>query len=241
MLTIWNPPPTQASLVVGEIHIWRFALDIPEAEIEHRLQYLSEDERARAERFVFRNSRDAFIAARGALRRTLALYLQADPTSIRFDYTNQGKPAINSADNPQDLRFNLSHSAGMALLALTLGCEVGVDIEKVRADFPYLEIAQQFFTAAEYAALRATAPALQAETFFNYWTHKEALIKATGVGLSVPLNQFEVSLAPGVPITSLSTTVQVPAHSILALAPGADYVGACVVLGECSHITLWGS
>jgi len=241
MPTIWNPPPAQPSLVAGEIHIWRFAQDIPAAEIEHQLQYLSDDERARANRFVFKQNRDAFIAARGALRRTLALYLQADPTSLRFDYTSHGKPAINSADNPQDLRFNLSHSAGMALLALTQGCEVGIDIEKVRADFPYLEIAQQFFTAAEYAALCATAPALQAETFFNYWTHKEALIKATGVGLSVPLNQFEVSLAPGVPITSLSATMQVPAHSIHALAPGAAYVGACVVLGECTHITLWGS
>lgn len=241
MLSTWNPPPTQPSLVAGEIHIWRFALDIPQAEIEHRLQYLSQDERARAERFVFKKSRDAYIAARGALRRTLALYLQAAPENIRFDYASHGKPAINSADNPQDLRFNLSHSAGMALLALTQACEVGVDIEKERTDFPYLEIAQQFFTETEYAALCATAPDLQAETFFNYWTRKEALIKATGVGLSVPLNQFEVSLAPGVPITSLSTTVQVPTHSLHALAPGAGYVGACVALGECTHITLWGS
>lgn len=241
MSASWNPAPAQASLAAGETHIWRFALDISAAEIAQRLQYLSEDERTRAERFVFKKSRDAYIAARGALRCTLALYLKTDPTSIRFDYTSHGKPALNGADNAQDLRFNLSHSVGRALLALTLGCEVGVDIEKVRADFPYLEIAQQFFTAAEYAALCATAPDLQAQTFFNYWTHKEALIKATGVGLSVPLNQVEVRLAPDAAITSLSETVQVPAHSLHVLAPGDGYVGACVVLGACSQIKLWES
>lgn len=235
----WCDAPPKLSLVPGEVHVWRFDLEVSDADVERHLCLLSLDEQARANRFVFKKHRDRYIVARGALRRTLGRYLQTDPAALRFSYASHGKPSLSSECNPLDLRFNLSHSEGVALLALAISCEVGIDVEQVRADFPYQEIARQCFSAAEYGLLRATEPEFRRAIFFKYWTHKEAFIKATGVGLTYPLNRFEVSLVAGVPIQFLNTAEQVPNHALHDLSPCAGYVGAIAVLGTCTAILLW--
>ena len=235
----WHRPPIRPRMASDEIHVWRFDLELPEVEMDRRLGFLSIEEQERANCFVFKKHRDFYIAARGALRQTLGLYLHNDPATLQFSYASHGKPFLRPEYNPQNIRFNVTHSDGIALLALAVGCEVGIDIERVRTDFPYSEIAQRFFSAAEYAAFCATEPALRCATFFNYWTHKEAFIKAIGVGLSIPLNQFEVSLTPNVPAKLLSTTAQTPHHTFRALSPRVGYVGALAVIGRCTRMQLW--
>ena len=235
----WRQAPLQPSILPGELHVWRLDLDRLEGKNESRMGLLSADELQRAQRFIFQQHRERFVAARAALRRILADYLQTDAATLRFGYASHGKPYISLPDNPNNLRFNLSHSDGVALLALAVGIEVGVDIERIQTDFPYLEIAQQFFTAVEYAALCATDQALQCETFFRYWTHKEAFIKATGVGLSLPLQQFVVSLQPDTPSKLLHAVCPPPDHVLLALSPCAGHVGAVAVMGGYTKLQLW--
>ena len=235
----WRQAPAQPSILPGELHVWRLDLDWLEGQNQSRLGLLSADELQRANRFIFQQHRERFVAARAALRCILAGYLQIDASTLRFGYASHGKPYIPLPDNPHDLRFNLSHSGGVALLALAVGIEVGVDIERIQTDFLYLEIAQQFFTAVEYAALSATDSVQQCETFFKYWTHKEAFIKATGVGLSLPPQQLEVSLQPDTPCQLLHAACPPPDHVLLALTPCAGHVGAVAVMGTYSQIQLW--
>jgi 4'-phosphopantetheinyl transferase len=152
---------------------------------------LSEDECARADRFVFDHDSHHFIAARGWLRFTLSQCLDVAPADIRFRYRTWGKPEL-AGDH--GLRFNLSHSGGWAALAVTRGAEVGIDIERINAGRATLEIAGRFFSAFERETLGKLPPSEQAAAFFRIWTRKEAFIKCTGEGLTFPLDAFDVSL-----------------------------------------------
>jgi 4'-phosphopantetheinyl transferase len=157
---------------------------------------LSQDEKKRAERFHFQKDRDHFIIARGVLRILLGRYLNVSPEVVRLQYSAYGKPSLAEEFCSSRLRFNLSHSGGMALFAFAIGRDLGVDIEKMRADFATLEIARRYFSAQEISMFQSLPTALQTEAFFNCWTRKEAFIKAIGEGLSCPLDQFDVTLAP---------------------------------------------
>lgn len=237
----WRKPPAWPTIGPEETHVWRIDLDLPNSDIDSNFYLLSADERDRADRFVFKKDRSHFVAARGALRRTLALYLQTDPAGLHFVYGSHGKPSLKPGYNTQDLRFNVTHSGGIALLALTFLREVGIDVERIRDDFPCIQIARQFFSDAEYTALCSIDSALRHEAFFNCWTRKEAFIKATGKGLSYPLKQFDVSLRPGSParLLSIAEESEQPRHcSLHAISPRAGYVGALAVIGACSNVLL---
>jgi len=138
----WCNPPTNPSIASGEAHVWRIDLELPGADIDREFILLSADERDRANRFIFKKDRNRYIAARSALRRTLGRYLQDDPAELRFTYGSHGKPSLHSACNPQNLRFNLSHSGEVALIALAVATEVGIDVERIRENFSCLEIAR---------------------------------------------------------------------------------------------------
>jgi len=183
--------------VIGddEVHVWRIALDRGDG--DSLRARLSSDELARAARFHFERDRTRFLVARAALREILAHYLGASPAEIAFVYGDHGKPAL--APPHGDLRFNLSHSHGLALCAVTRGREVGVDVERIRELDDLEDLARSVFSARELAALhRLPEPGLLAG-FFTGWTRKEAFIKALGEGLSHPLKRFDVSLEPGRP------------------------------------------
>jgi 4'-phosphopantetheinyl transferase len=155
---------------------------------------LTDDELGRAGRFAFEDLRQSFTLARGALRMLLGRLLNVAPDSIRFTYGEKGKPRLPA---PGRLRFNASHSGGLALVAATLDCELGVDIEKIRAATDVQDIAARFFSAEEKAELMSLAADQREAAFFRCWTRKEAYIKAIGDGLSAPLDRFAVSLGPG--------------------------------------------
>lgn len=188
-----------------EVSIWYRNLACPPLELDRLLSLLSTDELERAQRFRFDSNRNEFIVARGTLRLLLGTYLAIAPAELRFTYSQYGRPSLVQHIGSLGLEFNLSHSSGVVLLAFARGRRIGVDVEKVRRDFATNEIAERFFSTAERAALRELPHEHRHEAFFRCWTRKEAFIKALGEGLSRPLDQFDVSLAPGKPAALLAT------------------------------------
>ncbi len=169
---------------------------------EHEcFKLLSEDKRERAAKFRFEKDRSHFIIARGTLRQILGQYLSENPASLTFNYSKNGKPFLPK----NTLQFNLSHAGGIALIALTKNYEIGIDIEVVNPKVEVEKIAQHFFAKGEIDRLMSLPEAQRHEAFFNCWTRKEAFIKATGDGLSFPLDQFEVTLKPNEKAELLAT------------------------------------
>ncbi len=236
---VWQPPSAELRLPRDEVHVWRARLDLSQS-LAGFLATLAPDEKGRAARFHFQKDRDHFIAARGMLRAILSGYLNSRPEQFSFRYSAHGKPFLATDDG--DVRFNLSHSHGLALFAFARGRDLGIDLEWVRADVAEEQIAERFFSACEVAALRALPAVEQADAFFNCWTRKEAYIKARGEGLSLPLDQFDVSLAPGEPAALLCTRVEadeVSRWSMTELAPGAGFKAALVVEGRDWRLRRW--
>ena len=225
----WVVPATPPPLGVHEAHLWR--LDLDAAHGEAATVVLSEEERARAARFHFESDRHRFIAARAALRRILAAYLDSAPADLVFSLGRQGKPALANLG----LEFNLSHSGGCGLLAVTRGRRVGVDVERVRADFAGEDIARRFFASAEVEALAATRPDEYVTAFFRCWTRKEAYVKARGHGLTLALDRFEVPLEPAA-TRAIASCLDDPSEcsrwSLREIVPAPGYLGALVVEGD---------
>jgi 4'-phosphopantetheinyl transferase len=238
----WLPAPSRLRLERDEVHVWRADLNQEPAQRRIFSDSLAPDERARAGRFHFREHREHFIVARGVLRFILSRYLDVSPNLIRFTYNQYGKPAIETRAGVDSLRFNVSHSNGVALYAVARGREVGVDIEFIRADFASLEIAGQFFSTTEVAMLRALPAEQQTGAFFNCWTRKEAYIKALGEGLSRSLQSFAVSLIPGETAKLLSSNNdpdEAARWSLVELDAGAGYVAALAVEGALPSLRCW--
>jgi 4'-phosphopantetheinyl transferase len=239
----WRPPPQALSLRIDEVHVWQANLDQARSQTEAFLHVLSVDERERADRFHFPKDRDHFIVARGVLRNILGLYLNRDPASFSFQYSSHGKPFLAPANKPDAISFNLSHSNGIALYAMTRGREVGIDVEFIRSGPQGDQIAERFFSQQEIAALHALPPDVQRYAFFLCWTRKEAYIKARGEGLSMPLDCFDVSLTPGAAAELLATRPDAleagrwSLHDLTVEAPG--YAAALMVEGSGWSLALW--
>jgi len=178
--------------------VWFARLDRTPARLARMRTILDPDEIARADRFLAEVHCNRFIAARALLRDLLAGYLGQPPQTIRFAYNEWGKPTLATGFVARDLRFNLSHSQGLAMYAFVLEHDVGVDLEMIRAGVADERVAENFFSLWEVETLRALPREHQAEAFFNCWTRKEAYVKARGQGLSIDLKSFDVSLVPGV-------------------------------------------
>ena len=232
---LWREPTEDTGLNSREVHVWRSSLDLPASYLDALLQTLAPDEQARAARFHFLEDRQHFIAARGILRAILSRYLGVEPARLRFCYGDHGKPNLVKETGGDDLRFNVSHSHALALFAVTQNREVGIDVEWVRADIETDKIAGRFFSTLEVEALRGLPPPAQQVAFFNCWTRKEAYIKARGEGLSMPLDKFDVSLAPGEPVALLCTRgepLEAGRWSLRELFPGSGYVAAVAAQGK---------
>jgi 4'-phosphopantetheinyl transferase len=239
---LWSPAPKDLLLAANEVHVWRAQLDLPSSQVQRLRAILTEDEVDRANRFSFEILRQRFIAARGALRSILSRYITIFPGHLRFLYNQYGKPFLAPEFSSYLLNFNLSHSGSMALYAMTRNKEIGVDVERVRSNFEYEEIAERFFSANEVAILRTIPAEQKLEAFYNCWTRKEAYIKAHGKGLSIPLDSFDVSFAPGEPAVLLHTKDEPQERSLWTLRdiqPGPGYVGALAVKGIGCRLKYW--
>ena len=238
----WETPPTQLILPRNAVHVWRASLHVSASELRAFEDTLAVDERARAERFYFQKHREHFIAGRGLLRNILSRYLDGAPDQLRFCYNSYGKPALTKESGAEGLCFNLSHSHGIALYAITHGREIGVDIEYFRPDVEAEKLAERFFSPREAAVLRTLPEHLRKEGFFNCWTRKEAYIKAEGKGMSIPLSTFDVSLTPGEPAALLRTqnhSQETSRWSLQALNPEPSYAAALAVKGHDRELKCW--
>jgi 4'-phosphopantetheinyl transferase len=229
---MWLDAPSSSSLSSGEVHVWRAHLEQPPEVLQRLLHTLDTDEQTRASRFHFDKHRRQFIVGRGFLRSLLGRYLEVKPEEVRFAYGPYGKPTLDNAHHAGALRFNASHSHELALYAFAQDHEVGIDLEYIKEGFATQEIAERFFSKYEVEVLRALPRHEQAEGFFRCWTRKEAYIKAIGSGLSHPLDQFDVTLAPNEPAALLRDHRDAEAITrwdMFDLDLPAGYVGALAV------------
>jgi 4'-phosphopantetheinyl transferase len=238
----WRLPPKDLELAPPAIDVWIADLNVSEEVIELLANFLSPDEQERARRFVFARDRAHYMAGRGILRSILGAYLKVRPSELRFRYNSYGKPYLADDLKFEKLQFNLAHSAGLALYALTVAREIGIDIERIRDDLVVQELAERFFAPEEVKVLMALPKAQQQQAFFECWTRKEAFIKARGLGLSLPLNQFVVAFGPGAAPAVVSTHGEAPPAaqwSVCDLCPATGYVGALVVEAGEGELRLW--
>ena len=219
--------------------MWRADLDRPQAELDRLAASLSEEERQRAARYVFERDARRFMVARGILRTVLGRYLQSSAATIRFCYSIQGKPALASGSAPC---FNVAHSHELALFVLARGRPVGIDVEKYRPLDNAEGIARRFFSPPEIKVLLATEPEERTRRFFQIWTHKEAIVKALGEGLSHPLDAFDVVLDDGRSAPMVHFAGEEPAGGrwqLRDLTPSTDYAAALAVAGVGWQLRCW--
>lgn len=181
-------------LLPNMVSVWTRSLRGCAELVQRCYELLSPEERERAARFRVEKPRQEFIVTRGTLRSLAGGYLNTSPEGISFRYSEHGKPTFQGAS---DLRFNVSHTDGLAVIAFVNKREIGVDVEKVSRIADARQLAERFFSIREREALHnLSGDELQA-AFFRCWTRKEAYVKARGEGLSLPLHQFDVSVAAG--------------------------------------------
>jgi 4'-phosphopantetheinyl transferase len=243
----WQRPPAEVVLSSGDVHVWTADLDQPVHYRRWLARTLSVDERARANRFHFESDRRRFVAGRGLLRVILSRYLATKPDRLAFCYGPHGKPEVAASQGEDDttIRFNYSHSRGLALYAVARGRRIGVDLEILRPIPEADQIAAHFFSPRENAALRALPASQQCEAFFNCWTRKEALVKAVGDGLTRSVEQIDVTLVPGEPamLNSVDGIDSNPHEAarwrLQALFPARGFVAALAVEGYDWQLSRW--
>jgi 4'-phosphopantetheinyl transferase len=237
----WPAAPARLRPAADEVHVWSAALERTPTEAARLSRHLSQEERDRAARFRHAGARAEFIVARALLRLLLGECLGMEARCVPFSQTSRGKPRLaDSVEAP--LCFNVSHSHGMALFALTGRCEVGVDVERVRPFSDEMGLADRFFTPTESAALRALDAPRRLETFFRLWTRKEAYLKAHGLGLSFGLERVEVSHAEDDPAHVVHIDGDheaAAAWSLRTLAPASGYVGALALQAHDYRLFCW--
>jgi len=238
----WRRTVPRELIYPNEVHVWRVFLDSTPFEIESLLGILSADELERAGRFHFETDQKRFIVARGILRKILGRYVKINPRNLCFKYTSHGKPVLAANSGYDAFRFNLSHSDAFALYAVTLDRNIGIDIERVREDIDVEQIARRYFSQDEISSLKRIHKNKRFEVFFKYWTRKEAFIKATGLGISFPMERCDVSLISGrglSPITLPNDNREHPHWYGQDLFPGPGYAAAIAVEGGDWDLSCW--
>ena len=230
----WTYSRVAPDLKLREVHIWRINLVCAESKCLALDALLSVDEKLRAERFHFKRDRIRYITTRATLRSILSKYLKMSPDQLCFCYGNQGKPSIAPISADRSLNFNLSHSGDLAIIAVSWNRNLGIDIERVRTDVRHEEIAQSYFSAAEFRSLAGLLPEDRKGGFFDCWTRKEAYIKARGGGLQIPLDSFDVNLEPGTTARFLRGVD--PCWHIVAFVAEHGYPAAVVYDGALAEI-----
>ena len=221
MLTVspshFQNAPASPALAPGHVHLWRLDLDAP---VPDDGASLDTAEWVRARRFHFERDRRRFIAGRSLLRRILGLYLDLDPQEVPLTTGPHGKPELSGMLS--SLRFNLSHSEGLMLLALTHARDIGVDVEAIRDSLPFEMLAEHYFEPEDAWRVRTQPIDERPAIFFDVWTSTEARLKAAGIGLAH------------------GPTAPCPERwSMLRLSPAAGYTAALAVEGGSFQLACW--
>lgn len=224
--------PERVALSSNHVHLWKVRLNYAGPGLQFLEQSLASDEQARAERFHFERDRRRFIAARGQMRMILASYVGVSARALILSYGAHGKPFLRQPFKAEALKFNLSHSGELALLAVTRDRDIGVDLEEVHLLDDDESIAERFFSPRENAALRTVPQPKRLEAFFSCWTLKEAYVKAIGDGLGGPTNSFDGFCAAAHLLGVEGDSQETSRWSLVKLAPEPGYVGALAVEGQ---------
>lgn len=238
----WPTAPEALPLGKDDIHIFAAPLDIAGDDLAKLKASLSADENERAARFKFERHRNRYIAGRGWLRTILGRFLKCEPAMLRFEYSAHGKPILLKGAAGHDLHFNLAHSEDLALATVTRLCPVGVDVERIRVVKDVEELVKRFFSARESEAFQKLSLNEQPAAFFNLWTRKEAMLKATGEGITGGLNRVEVSFLKGEPARVMAIngdTGKASEWMLRELAPAAGFVGAVAIQAANAEIQTW--
>jgi 4'-phosphopantetheinyl transferase len=239
--SIWNGFTGSSVLSEDEVHVWRTSLDMDVSGLTKLREILTQDERERADRFQFEADRRRCVIGRGYLRLLLGGILDLPANKLRFDYDEFGKPTLVPTQG-LPLHFNVSHSGELILIAITTGRLVGIDVERIRTDLDLDGIAARFFSVNECKILASLDGRSRYEAFFTCWTRKEAYLKARGVGLSLPLDQFDVSVLPDEE-PRLLTTRHDPAEAgrwrLRTLDLSSDYAAALAAPNSNWKLRCW--
>lgn len=235
--------PGSLDLPPDEVHVWRIDLDTVGAGEDRWRQLLSPEEQTRAQAFRFEPDRRRYTTVRAWLRTLLGAYISRNPRELLFAYSDKGKPALRPFGDHAKLQFNISHSGDASLLAFTRDRDLGIDIEKIRQNLDVEGIARRFFSESEQRQLVQMTPEDRYSAFFRCWTRKEAYLKATGAGFSLPLGQFDVSIAYGERQALLETRPdpnEASRWSLTDIPAGDGYAGALCVRGHGWELKGWG-
>ncbi|MBE0670393.1 MAG: 4'-phosphopantetheinyl transferase superfamily protein [Anaerolineales bacterium] len=234
----WTIPPDSLSLKSHHVDIWCVSSALSADSVKLLFPFLSNDEKQRASRFRFPIDRDRYIVSHGSLRDILGRYLHGQPYQSIFSTNKYGKPSLVDSE----LEFNLSHSNDFTLIAIAQGRKVGVDVEHIRTDMELENIARRYFSRVEISELMSMPSEQREAGFFNCWTRKEAYIKAQGLGLSLPLDSFDVSLTPDQPAVLRETRPnpqEAACWSLLSLEIHPNYAGALAVETGTLEFRFW--
>lgn len=212
--------PGHVALADREVHVYAVPLVGEAVRYE---EWLSADERVRADRYRILDHRRRYTITHGALRVLLSCYLSVDPASLEFDYGSRGKPTLRGSGP----HFNLSHSAQLAMIAIAAE-PVGIDCEKTRHLERLVDIAKRQFSTAEHLSLLQLPEAERLQAFYRCWTRKEAYVKALGLGLAA-LDVFDVELGDKPKFVALRDGEDITRWSLLDVSPSAEFTGACAV------------
>jgi 4'-phosphopantetheinyl transferase len=228
--------PNGYAISHDEVHVWLTRLSCWGAGRAGSLaQILSGQERQKADRFYFPADRERYIVGRALVRTLLGRLLGRWPAALTFRYSEFGKPRLPDDADGRSLHFNVAHSEDLIVVGLAAQRQVGIDVERVREDLEIDKIALRFFSLREQAEWGTVPTDQKQAAFFRCWTRKEAYIKARGEGLSTPLDQFDVSLRPGVHPILLATRpdpTQAIRWVIQDLDVGPLHMAAIVVEGS---------
>ncbi len=237
----WNLPPDKIELLTEDVHVWSASLDVQEEEMQSLLRILDFEERARANRFYFERDRSRFIVCHAYLRTILAYYLDIEPERLEFNYTPKGKPYLVQRFRGKELQFNLSHSHEFALYAVTINRQVGVDLEYIYLFAETDALTDRILTKRERAEWHKSTGNERIWSLFRYWTCKEAFVKATGEGLTMPLNRIHISLVPDEArlISANHSLREASRWSLQELNPVPGFAAAVVVEGVGYRLHQW--
>jgi 4'-phosphopantetheinyl transferase len=221
----------------AEVHLWRVWLDQPTENLAGLTAVLSADEQQRASRFLRVGDRARFVACRAALRWILGRYGARPAESCRFDYGPYGKPRLLDPPEGAALQFNVSHSGGLALVAIARDRPVGVDLEQLHPDVDIQGVGRMVFSVAEQDALQSFPEQQRLAAFFDFWTRKESYLKAIGRGFSGLSQQVTVTSAMGAEGSVLEGAAEGPSRRwfVANFSPAPGYTAAVAVEGDCSH------
>jgi len=199
---LWPSRSLPVPILAEEVHVWAWSFAGASEVAPADLDILDDRERRRTARFHFARDQARYSVCHAKMRRILGSYLGKAPEALVFREAAGGKPELILADSEVQLCFNLSHSKTVALLAVALGAEVGVDVEDIRP----IEraVAERFFSTAEIAAMADLDGEAWLDAFYRCWTRKEAILKVEGQGLRIPLDSFDVSVRGEAPAALLA-------------------------------------